>query len=593
MVDEFGTPRAFQMNVELEYERNGERYEFLKWGQSAFDNFRVVPPGTGICHQVNLEYLGQTVWTDTDPSGALGRLSRHAGRHRQPHHDGQRPRRARLGRRRHRGRGGDARPADLDADPRGGRLQADRRAAAKAPPRPTWCSRSTQMLRKKGVVEQVRRVLRRRARPPAAGRPRDDRQHGAGVRRHLRLLPDRRRDAALPAVTGRDEERIALVEAYAKAQRLLARRRTTTRSITDTLALDMATVEPSLAGPKRPQDRVPLSVAAEEFDQTWSGSTATPSATRPRCAGTTRAARRSRDLPATTRGRTARTAGSRSRARTTASTTAAVVIAAITSCTNTSNPYVMIGAGLVARKARERGLNRKPWVKTSLAPGSQVVSDYLEAAGLHGGSRRARLQPGRLRLHHLHRQLRPAAGGDLQGDRRRRTSSPARCSRATATSRGAINPDVRANYLASPPLVVAYALAGDMNIDLTTRAARHRADRQAGLSQGHLADGEEIAELVERTVTRELFRSKYADVFKGDAHWQGVEVDDERDLRLAGGLDLRAEPALLPGHGDRTPGVISRHRGRADPGDPRRFGDHRPHLAGGLVQGGDIRPATT
>ena len=132
MVDEFGNPRAFQMNVEREYQRNGERYEFLKWGQGAFANFRVVPPGTGICHQVNLEYLGQTVWTDEDPDGRDGRLSRHAGRHRQPHDDGQRPRHPRLGRRRHRGRGGDARPADLDADPRGRRLQADRARSRRA-----------------------------------------------------------------------------------------------------------------------------------------------------------------------------------------------------------------------------------------------------------------------------------------------------------------------------------------------------------------------------------------------------------------------------------------------------------------------------
>ena len=164
IVDEFGTPQAFDQNVELEYERNGERYRFLSWGQTAFDNFRVVPPGTGICHQVNLEYLSQTVWTRKDRRRRRDRLSRHAGRHRQPHHHGQRPRRARLGRRRHRGRGGDARPADLDADPRGHRLQADRQAARgrhRDRPRAHRHPDAAQ----EGRGRQVRRVLRPRPRP--------------------------------------------------------------------------------------------------------------------------------------------------------------------------------------------------------------------------------------------------------------------------------------------------------------------------------------------------------------------------------------------------------------------------------------------
>ena len=229
MVDEFGTPRAFQLNVDREYERNIERYQFLKWGQNAFDNFRVVPPGTGICHQVNLEYLAQTVWTDTRPVGGAGRLSRHAGRHRQPHDDGERPRGARLGRRRHRGRGGDARAAGVDADPRGGRLQADR-PDARGDDRDRPGAQGRADAAQEGRRRQVRRVLRRRARPPAARRPGDDRQHGARVRRDLRLLPDRRRDAALPAADRARRGADRAGRGLRQGERHVARGRTTRRS---------------------------------------------------------------------------------------------------------------------------------------------------------------------------------------------------------------------------------------------------------------------------------------------------------------------------------------------------------------------------
>ena len=202
-VDVFGTAQAFERNAELEFERNKERYSFLRWGQTAFDNFKVVPPDTGIVHQVNLEYLSRVVFVETESVGAgrrpPGRLPRHARRHRLAHDDGQRPRRARLGRRRHRGRGGDARPADVDADPAGDRLQARRRAARgrdRHRPRADRHRDAAQARRRR----QVRRVLRRRAGEPAAGRPRDDRQHVARVRLDLRDLPDRCRDAALPRV---------------------------------------------------------------------------------------------------------------------------------------------------------------------------------------------------------------------------------------------------------------------------------------------------------------------------------------------------------------------------------------------------------
>ena len=322
MVDEFGNPRAFQMNVEREYQRNGERYEFLKWGQGAFANFRVVPPGTGICHQVNLEYLGQTVWTDTDPAGVevaypdtlVGTDS----------HTTMVNGLAILGW----GVGGIEAEAAMLGQPismlipevvgfrltgaaEGGR-DRDRPGADGDPD-----------AAQEGRGQQVRRILRRGARRAAAGRPGDDRQHGAGVRRHLRLLPDRRRDAALPADLRARRGADRAGRGLRQGQRLLARaglrpglyRHAGARHGRGRAVAGRAE---AAAGPGAAEGR------GEGVLPTWSGCTATPSATRPRCAGTTRAARRSRPIcPATTRGRTARTAGSRSRARTTASTTAA------------------------------------------------------------------------------------------------------------------------------------------------------------------------------------------------------------------------------------------------------------------------------
>ena len=370
------------------------------------------------------------------PVGRAGRLSRHAGRHRQPHHDGQRPRDPRLGRRRHRGRGGDARPADLDADPRGGRLQADRRAGRGRHRHRPGADRHPDAAQE-GRGGQVRRVLRHRAsttcRSPTARPSPTWRRNTARPAASSRSTTRRCATCASPAAT---RTRIALVEAYAKEHGFW-RGPNYAPVYTDTLELDMGTVVPSIAGPKRPQDRVRARRRRGGVRRRDQAATARRSATRRRPNGTPKAAR---CRPSTSPATAATTRPGASRARTTASTTASVVIAAITSCTNTSNPYVMIGAGLVARKARALGLTRKPWVKTSLAPGSQVVSEYLDAAGLHRGPRRARLQPRRLRLHDLHRQLRPAARERLQGDRRRATSSRRRCCRATATSRAGSTP---------------------------------------------------------------------------------------------------------------------------------------------------------
>ena len=380
MVDEFGNPRAFQMNVEREYQRNGERYEFLKWGQVAFDNFRVAP-GTGICHQVNLEYLGQTVWTDKDPSGAevaypdtlVGTDS----------HTTMVNGLAILGW----GVGGIEAEAAMLGQPIsmlipevvGFKLTGALREGVTAT---DLVLTVTQMLRKKGVVNKFVEFYG----TGLDGLPLADRATIANMAPEYGatcgFFPIDDETLRYLRVSGREEARIALVEAYAKANGFW-RGDGFDPVYTDTLALDMGEVEPSLAGPKRPQDRVALKDAAGEFRKVvdqhrdnvgyrsevrWEGEGGAPEPA---------------DVPGHHEGhnggkdRWIAVEGADYRIH-----DGSVVIAAITSCTNTSNPYVMVGAGLVARKARALGLTRKPWVKTTLAPGSQVVSHYLEAAGL-------------------------------------------------------------------------------------------------------------------------------------------------------------------------------------------------------------------
>ncbi len=415
MIDEFGNPRAFQMNVDREYERNIERYTFLKWGQKAFNNFRVVPPGTGICHQVNLEYLAQAVWTDKDQNGKeiaypdtlVGTDS----------HTTMVNGLAVLGW----GVGGIEAEAAMLGQPIsmlipevvGFKLTG---AMVEGTTATDLVLRVVEMLREKGVVNKFvefygdgldhlpladRATIGNMA--PEYGAtcgffPVDDE-----TLKYLRL-------------TGRDEDRIALVEAYAKENGMW-RGKDYDPVYTDTLELDMGTVVPAISGPKRPQDHIALDESATAFAEyvkgqrdgkdvsktaevRWEGEGGQPEPlTIPGDEGHHR-----RGYVTTEDGHYQLHDGS-------------IVIAAITSCTNTSNPYVMIGAGLVARKARELGLNRKPWVKTSLAPGSQVVSEYLEAVGPAGRSRRARLQPRGLWLHDLHRQLRPAGSRNLESHR--------------------------------------------------------------------------------------------------------------------------------------------------------------------------------
>ncbi|MCR8546329.1 aconitate hydratase AcnA [Salipiger sp. P9] len=512
MIDEFGNPRAFQMNVDREYERNIERYEFLKWGQSAFNNFRVVPPGTGICHQVNLEYLAQTVWTDTDQDGLevaypdtlVGTDS----------HTTMVNGAAVLGW----GVGGIEAEAAMLGQPVsmlipevvGFKLTGE---MVEGTTGTDLVLKVVEMLRAKGVVGKFVEFygagldtlpLAQRATianmAPEYGAtcgffPIDDE-----TLRYLRQ-------------TGRDEDRIALVEAYAKENGFW---RTSDYDpiYTDTLELDMGTIVPAISGPKRPQDYVKLTDAAPAFTKVVADY---------RGIDISDAAKDMADEgPVATKPvnvhKTAKVEGEEYELK-----DGSVVIASITSCTNTSNPYVLIGAGLVARKARALGLNRKPWVKTSLAPGSQVVTEYLDAAGLTED-----LDAVGFNLVGYGCTTCIGNSGPLQPE----ISKAINENDLIATSvlsgnrnfEGRISPDVRANYLASPPLVVAYALAGDMNIDISSDPIAQTPDGKDVYLKDIWPSNQEIAELVEKVVTREAFQSKYADVFKGDEKWQGVEV---------------------------------------------------------------------
>jgi aconitate hydratase len=492
MIDEFGNPRAFQMNVDREYERNLERYTFLKWGQSAFNNFRVVPPGTGICHQVNVEYLAQTVWTDTDQNGEtvaypdtlVGTDS----------HTTMVNGLAVLGW----GVGGIEAEAAMLGQPIsmlipevvGFKLTGEMVEGTTAT---DLVLKVVEMLRAHGVVGKFVEFygdgLDRLPLPDRSTIANMAPEYGATCG----FFPIDNETLRYLRQTGRDEDRIALVEAYAKENGFW-RGADYAPVYSSTLELDMGTIVPAISGPKRPQDYLPLTEAksafAKEMEETF---------------------KRAMDTEVAVEGEDYTMSSGK------------VVIASITSCTNTSNPYVLIGAGLVARKARELGLDRKPWVKTSLAPGSQVVTEYLEAAGLQED-----LDAIGFNLVGYGCTTCIGNSGPLQPEISKAINEGDLVATAVLSGNrnfeGRISPDVRANYLASPPLVVAYALAGDMNIDLSSEPLGQDKNGNDVYLKDIWPTNAEIAELVEKTVTREAFLKKYADVFKGDEKWQGVEV---------------------------------------------------------------------
>jgi aconitate hydratase len=493
MVDEFGTPKAFERNVEIEYERNGERYEFLKWGSRAFDNFKVVPPGTGICHQVNLEHIARCVWTSEDTTGemvaypdtlvgtdshttmvnGLGVLGWGVG--------GIEAEAAMLGQ-----------PVSmLVPEVVGFRMSGQLGEGITAT---DLVLTVTQMLRNKGVVGRFVEFYG----PGLDTLPLADRATIANMAPEYGatcgFFPVDERTIDYLRLTGRDDEQVDLVRAYCQSQGLWRDAAAAEPLFTDTLELDMTTIEPSLAGPKRPQDRVLLSDVGRTFNAELKDQYGKHDDPRVPVEGL------DHDLG-----------------------NGDVVIAAITSCTNTSNPSVLVGAGLVARKARARGLQVKPWVKTSLAPGSQVVSDYLERSGLQEDL--------------------DALGFDLVGYGCTTcigNSGPLSPPISDAVSahdlvavsvlsgnrnfEGRVSPDCRANYLASPPLVVAYALKGTVRADMIDEPIGTSSSGEPVYLKDIWPSNEEIRELIDAHVHSDMFLSRYADVYRGDDRWRGIEV---------------------------------------------------------------------
>ena len=492
MVDSFGRAGAFKDNVTREYERNGERYEFLRWGQSAFDNFRVVPPGTGICHQVNLEYLAKVVWTKKDGGRTVAYPDTVVGT---DSHTTMINGLSVLGW----GVGGIEAEAAMLGQPIsmllpevvGFRLSGRLREGATAT---DLVLTVVQMLRKKGVVGKFVEFygpgLSDLSLPDRATLANMAPEYGATCG----FFPVDSETITFLKASGRAPSQVALVEKYAKAQGLWHTARTPDPVFTSTLELDMASVEPSLAGPKRPEGRVALSTAAQAFDD------ALP------------------DLGGADPGRAVAVKGAKY-----ALGHGDVVIAAITSCTNTSNPSVMLGAGLVARNAVRRGLKVKPWVKTSLAPGSKVVTEYLRKAGVQKdldtlgfnlvgyGCTTCIGNSGPL--------PEPIAAAINKGD-----LVAASVLSGNRNFEGRVNPHVRANYLASPMLVVAYAIAGSMRIDITREPlGTDRAGKPVYLKD-IWPKNSEIQAAVRRCVGPAQFRKHYADVFRGDAAWRRIKT---------------------------------------------------------------------
>jgi len=516
MVDEFGHPRAFEQNVEIEYHRNGERYDFLKWGSKSLDNFKAVPPGTGICHQVNLEHIAQAVWTSTDASGAtiaypdtcvgtdshttmingLGVLGWGVG--------GIEAEAAMLGQ-----------PVSmLIPEVVGFKLTGTMNEGITAT---DLVLTATQMLRKHGVVGRFVEYYG----PGLDSLTLADRATLANMAPEYGAtcgffgIDEKTLDYM--RLTGREESQIALTEAYAKAQGLWRFADAPDPVFTSTLELDMGSVVPSLAGPKRPQDKVALTDVDDVFNSELASVYHHDGFTRAAVEGETH------DIG-----------------------DGDVVIAAITSCTNTSNPGVMIAAGLVAKKANERGLRPKPWVKTSLAPGSQVVTDYFERAGLtehldaigfnlvgYGcttciGNSGPLAEPisKAINAHDI------VAASVLSGNR---------------NFEGRVSPDVRANFLASPPLVVAYALKGTVTEDFVNTPIGVGSDGTDVYLKDIWPTNAEVSETMNGCMDRPMFQARYANVYRGDAHWQAIDVAGSDTYQWRAGSTYVANPPYFEG----------------------------------------------
>ncbi|NUT08932.1 MAG: aconitate hydratase AcnA [Nonomuraea sp.] len=516
IVDYFGHPDAFRRNVEREYERNRERYQFLRWGQTAFDEFKVVPPGTGIVHQVNIEHLARVVMirdgkaypdtcvgTDshTTMENGIGVLGWGVG--------GIEAEAAMLGQ-----------PISM-LIPRvvGFKLSGKLPAGATAT---DLVLTITEILRKHGVVGKFVEFYGE----GVSSVPLADRATIGNMSPEFgstcAIFPIDGQTVDYLRLTGRSEEQIALVEAYAKAQGLWLDPQGPEPVFSEYIELDLGTVVPSIAGPKRPQDRIALSAAKE----TWrhdvqnyvvdgvdeEGEESFPASDSPASNARADSGRPHKPVPVTLADGTSFEIDH-----------GIVSIAAITSCTNTSNPYVMLGAALLARNAVEKGLTRKPWVKTSLAPGSQVVTGYFERSGL---------QPylDKIGFNLVGYGCTTCIGNS--GPLPTEISDAIQANDLAVTAvlsgnrnfEGRINPDVKMNYLASPPLVVAYALAGTLDIDLATEPLGLGSDGQPVFLKDIWPAPEEITAVVNSSIGRDMFERDYADVFKGDEHWTSLPI---------------------------------------------------------------------
>ena len=521
-VDRFGTAGAFKENVALEMARNRERYAFLRWGQQAFENLRVVPPGTGICHQVNLEYLSQVVWTAEADGTALAYPDTLVGT---DSHTTMVGGLAVLGW----GVGGIEAEAAMLGQPLsmllpevvGFRLAGRLREGATAT---DLVLTVTQMLRAHGVVGKFVEFhgpgLDELGLADRATIANMAPEYGATCG----FFPIDRETIDYLAASARAPARVALVEAYARAQGLWRDADTPDPLFTDTLALDLGAVEPSIAGPRRPQDRIRLSDAAPAFARAL-GATF----------GVAEGERGKRVAPAGNGHDSDHDLGH-----------GAVAIAAITSCTNTSNPDVMVGAGLLARNAVARGLRVKPWVKTSLAPGSQVVSDYLARAGLQDSL-------DALGFHLVGYGCTTCIGnsGPLAPPVAEAVEEGGLVVCAVLSGNrnfeGRISPQVRANYLASPLLVVAYALAGTMTRDLATEPLGTGRDGAPVYLKDVWPAAAEIRETVRRAIDPAMFRARYGDVFAGDSAWQAIPVPAGRTYAWDEGSTYVKHPPYFAG----------------------------------------------
>ncbi|MBE1528751.1 aconitate hydratase [Sphingopyxis sp. OAS728] len=524
MVDEFGHPKAFEQNVEIEYYRNGERYDFLKWGSKSLSNFKAVPPGTGICHQVNLEHIAQAVWSSEDGAGetvaypdtcvgtdshttminGLGVLGWGVG--------GIEAEAAMLGQ-----------PVSmLIPEVVGFKFTGALKEGVTAT---DLVLTATQMLRAKGVVGRFVEYFG----PGLASLSLADRATLANMAPEYGAtcgffgVDDKTLDYM--RLTGRSEENIALVEAYAKAQGLWIVDGAADPVFTDTLELDLGSVVPSLAGPKRPQDRVSLPEVDDVFNADMAN-TYKKTQTRVPVAG------EDFDIG-----------------------DGDVTIAAITSCTNTSNPGVLVAAGLVAKKADALGLKPKPWVKTSLAPGSQVVTDYLEKAGLQ-----KHLDNIGFNLVGYGCTTCIGNSGPLAEPISKAINENGLVAAAVISGNrnfeGRVSPDVRANFLASPPLVVAYALKGTVIEDFTTTPIGQDQSGNDVFLKDIWPTNQEVAETVQGAVDRDMFEARYAHVYKGDEHWQKISVEGSDTYQWRAGSTYVANPPYFEGM-SMTPAPVS------------------------------------